>query len=208
MSETRRRVCLGFTDERYPEGTHICYLYSDDEERRRILPLFARHALLEGERFDYAADVPDAAAFPAVMTRLDLDGADRGLEGRIHMATAREAYFPEGSFEPDAMLERLRAKYAQCIAAGHAGARFAGEMTWALRDIPGADRIIECESRINDLVKEAPMTVMCQYDLRQFDGATMFEVMSVHPVMIVGGHILRNPFYRHAVTGHGHARGA
>ena len=36
MTEERRHVCLGFTDERYPEGTHICYLYSDDEERRRI----------------------------------------------------------------------------------------------------------------------------------------------------------------------------
>jgi len=208
MSEERRHVCLGFTDERYPEGTHICYLYNDDEERRRILPLFARHALLEGERFDYAADVPDADDFPRIIAQLDLDGAGRGLDRDIHMATAREAYFPEGSFEPDAMLARLRAKYAQCIAAGQRGARFAGEMSWALRNVPGSNRIIECESRINDLVKEAPMTLMCQYDLRQFDGAMMFDVMSVHPVMIVGGHILRNPFYRHVSGGHGHGHGA
>jgi hypothetical protein len=124
------------------------------------------------------------------------------------MTTVRETYFPNGSFEPDAMLARLRASYEEAIAAGHAGARFAGEMTWALRGIPGSDRIIECESRINDLVKEAPMTVMCQYDLRQFDGATMFDVLSVHPIMIVGGHILRNPFYRHAPGSHGHRPGA
>ncbi len=72
MSEERRHICLGFTDERYPEGTHICYLYNDDEERRRILPLFARHALIDHECFNYHADVPDAAGLPDVMAELDL----------------------------------------------------------------------------------------------------------------------------------------
>ncbi|CAN7405777.1 MEDS domain-containing protein [Massilia sp. LjRoot122] len=208
MSHERRHICLGFTDERYPEGTHICYLYNDDEERRRILPLFARHALLEHETFDYVADVPGVADLPRVMGELDLLRAAEGLSGQIAMATARDGYYPDGAFDPDAMLARLRAKYQQGLASGHAGARFAGEMTWALRGIPGADRIIECESRINDLVKEAPVTVMCQYDLRQFDGAMMFDVMQVHPVMIVGGHILRNPFYQHPPDGHGRPHGS
>lgn len=207
MSEQPRHVCLGFTDERYPEGTHICYLYNDDEERRRILPLFARHALLEHECCNYVADVADDAGLARVMDELDLRSAELGLSGRIEIATTSEGYFPDGHFDPDAMLARLRASYQRCIAAGHAGARFSGEMSWALRGIPGADRIIECESRINELVKEAPVTVMCQYDLRQFDGATMFDVMSVHPVMVVGGHILRNPFYQHLPGAHGHPPG-
>ena len=207
MSEERRHICLGFTDERYPEGTHICYLYNDDEERRRILPQFARHALLEHECFKYIADVPDAAGLPRVMNELDLRSAERGLPGHIDIATTCEGYFPDGRFNPDAMLARLRSAYQECLSAGGAGARFSGEMSWALRGIPGADRIIECEARINDLVREAPVTVMCQYDLRKFDGATMFDVMNVHPVLIVGGHILRNPFYRHPAAGHGHRHG-
>ena len=132
------------------------------------------------------------------MAELDLDRAAEGLAGQVGMATAVQGYYPDGSFNPDAMLARLRAKYEQCRAAGLAGARIAGEMTWALRGIPGSERIVECESRINTLVREAPITVMCQYDLRKFDGATMFDIMNVHPVMIVGGHVLRNPFYRDA----------
>ena len=207
MSRERRHVCLGFPDERYPEGTHICYLYNDDEERRRILPPFARHALLEHETFDYVADVPDLAHLPRVMGELDLLRAAEGLSGQIAMATARDVYYPDGVFDPDAMLARLRAMYLQAVASGHAGGRFAGEMGWALRGIPGTERIIEYESRINDLVKEAPVTVMCQYDLRQFDGAMMFDIMQVHQVMIVGGHILRNPFYQHPLGSRGHPHG-
>lgn len=207
MSEERRHICLGFTDERYPEGTHICYLYNDDEERRRILPLFARHALLDHDCFKYIADVTDGAGLARVTDELGLDSTERGLLRRIEILTANEGYFPDGGFDPDTMLARLRATYEQCLDAGFAGARITGEMCWALRGIPGADRILECESRINDLVREAPVTVMCQYDLRQFDGATMFDIMSVHPVIIVGGHILRNPFYRHPAASHGQPHG-
>lgn len=198
MAQPERHICLGFTDEPYPEGTHICYLYNDEEERRRILPAFARHALLEHESFGYLADVPTPADLPRAMAELQLARAVQGLPGQVEMATSRQGYYPDGSFDPDAMLARLRERYARCRAAGLAGARIAGEMTWALRGIPGADRIIECESRINGLVREAPITVMCQYDLRLFDGALMFDVMNVHPVMIVGGHVLRNPFYQEA----------
>ncbi|WP_051933297.1 MEDS domain-containing protein [Massilia sp. BSC265] len=207
MNDERRHICLGFTDERYPEGTHICYLYNDDEERRRILPLFARHALLEHDCFKYIADATDGAGLARIVEELDLDSAGRGLPGCIDITTASDGYFPDGCFDPDAMLARLRAAYAQCLAAGHAGARVTGEMCWALRGIPGADRIVECESRINDLVREVPVTVMCQYDLRRFDGATMFDVMSVHPVIIVGGYILRNPFHQHPAARQGHQHG-
>ncbi|WP_168709976.1 MEDS domain-containing protein [Massilia sp. Mn16-1_5] len=198
MAEARRHICLGFTEERYPEGTHICYLYNSDEERRRILPLFARHALLENEAFGYLADVETHAELPAAAAALDLTHALMGPADQVQLLTTREGYYPEGQFDSEGMLARLRAQYLQARAAGLAGARFAGEMDWALRGVPGTEHIIECESRINDLVKEAPITIMCQYDLRKFDGAMMFDVMNVHPVMIVGGHILRNPFYKQA----------
>ncbi len=197
MTEACRHICLGFTEERYPEGTHICYLYNSDEERRRILPLFARHALLENEAFGYLADVPTRAHLPEAIAQLDLAAAFLHAPGQVELSTSMEGYYPDGSFDPDTLLASLRAKYAQARAAGLQGARLAGEMDWALRGVPGSDRIIECESRINELVKETPITVMCQYDLGKFDGAMMFDVMNVHPVMIVGGHILRNPFYQH-----------
>jgi hypothetical protein len=120
MDTARRHICLGFTDELYPEGTHICYLYNSDEERRHILPLFARHAMLENEAFGYLADVRTRAELPRAMSELDLTRALAGKAGQVELSTVEEGYYPEGAF----------------------------------------------------------------------------DVMNVHPVMIVGGHILRNPFYQ------------
>jgi hypothetical protein len=196
MSASERHVCLGFTDEPYPAGTHICYLYNGDEERRQILPLYAREALRAREAFNYVADVPSRAELPRALEALDLAAAVRERPGQMEAVITAEGYYPTGHFSPEEMLARLREAWAQCQAQGLSGARFAGEMSWALRGIPGAERILECESRINELVKEAPMTIMCQYDLNKFDGGMLYEVLNVHPVVIVGGHILRNPFYQ------------
>jgi len=196
MSELERHVCLGFTDEPYPAGTHLCYLYNGDEERRQILPLYARQALLAREAFNYVADVPSRAELPQALEELGLTLPVCEGPGQMKAAITEEGYYPTGHFSPDEMLARLREAWTECQSKGLNGARFAGEMTWALRGIPGADRILECETRINQLVKEAPMTIMCQYDLNLFDGGMLYEVLNAHPVVIVGGHILRNPFYQ------------
>jgi hypothetical protein len=196
MAEPGRHICLGFTDEPYPAGTHICYLYNSDEERRQILPLYAQQALSANEAFNYVADVPSHAELQRVLEHLDLAAAARERPEQMGVAITAEGYYPKGRFDPDDMIARLREAYQRCQAKGMAGARFAGEMTWALRGVPGADRILECESRINDLIEEAPMTIMCQYDLTKFDGGLIWEVLNAHPVVIIGGHVLQNPFYQ------------
>ena len=43
--------------------------------------------------------------------------------GQVALSTAMEGYYPDGSFNPDVMLARLRATYAERRSAGLAGAR-------------------------------------------------------------------------------------
>jgi hypothetical protein len=39
------------------------------------------------------------------------------------------------------------------------------------------------------------MAIVCQYDLRRFDGAILMDVMRVHPFIMIRGSVMRNPFY-------------
>ncbi len=41
---------------------------------------------------------------------------------------------------------------------------------------------------------ESGLQAHCQYDARRFDGATLFDVLKVHPMMIIRGQVVRNPF--------------
>jgi hypothetical protein len=68
-------------------------------------------------------------------------------------------------------------------------------MTWALKDIPGSDQLLEYEVLLNTVISAFPHTGMCQYDARIFDGASLFKVLQVHPFMIAHGQIVSNPYY-------------
>lgn len=191
MCDTCRQIDLGFTDETYPEGAHMCFIFRDEAERRSVVADFVRSGLRSGEAVRYFAD----QASPA--------DVDRWLyEHEVEVGTALEtrpaadAYFPDGRFDPDAMCERLRASYTGIREAGYASGRVTGEMTWALRDVPGADRIIEYEQKVNDVVETHPLTAMCQYDANRFSGDVIFAALRVHPYMVMDGHLVRNPYFR------------
>jgi hypothetical protein len=191
-SHPRRPVPLGFTPELFPEGTHICYLYSDEDERKRFMSSYVRSGIDDHEFVTY---LPDSEADMVERAIAALGIAPSQVpKDQLSLAAAMDVYCPGGEFVPDTMLDRLRKMYAD-LPPAFRGARVAGEMSWALRDVPGVERLVEYEGRINELLKRYPITTLCQYDTREFSGATIFELLNVHPIMIVHGQIMRNPFY-------------
>ncbi|MBW2713991.1 MAG: hypothetical protein JRC77_09605 [Deltaproteobacteria bacterium] len=49
MNKSPHLVSLGFTDEKFPAGTHICQVFSDDEERSTSLLGYLCSGLEDGE---------------------------------------------------------------------------------------------------------------------------------------------------------------
>jgi len=37
MDQARRQVTMGFTDEKFPVGTHMCLIYDNEDERRKVI---------------------------------------------------------------------------------------------------------------------------------------------------------------------------
>ena len=195
MSIPNREISLGFTKEPFPAGTHMCYIFNDDDERHRLIAKFIESGLLGGEKVGYFASAykekPDADA----LKDLGVSPAPRLRQGQFKEALADEVYCPGHVFDPDRMLGNIRNLYSDSIKEGYTGGRASGEMEWALKGIPGSDWLIEYEAKINTIVGKYPATTICQYDARLFDGATLFEVLRVHPMMIIRGHVVRNPYY-------------
>jgi hypothetical protein len=188
----RRQIPLGFTAEPFPEGTHICYLYSDEAERKRFMSEFISSGIDQHESVLYLADTGPEQLERAI-EELGIAPA-QAQQNQLTVATCLDTYYPTGEFVPERMLSHIPEIYMN-HAAGCAGARATSEMTWALHGVPGSDRLVEYEAQINEVLKAYPLTTICQYDTRKFDGATIFKLLNVHPVMIVHGQIMRNPFY-------------
>ncbi|MDX9735236.1 MAG: MEDS domain-containing protein [Thermoanaerobaculia bacterium] len=194
MSGPRRQIRLGFTEEPFPEGTHMCHIFSDEGEQAEVMARYVSTGLAEGEQVAYFVDTLPVEELRRRLASLGVP-VPAPDDPQLLVSPAVDMYCPDGTFIPDRMLANFPLVYGAGVEAGFAGVRATGEMSWARRGLPGSDLLIEYESRINTVVREVPLTAVCQYDARQFDGATLFEVLMVHPVMIVRGRISRNPYY-------------
>ncbi len=195
MGEQPVLIDLGFTPERFPPATHICHMFGDEVDRRSVIHPFVRAGLQEGEDVFYFADALVTELLERAIDERSIASLTREQLSRLRISSVDDTYFPTGVFVPEAMIESLGQLYKESCDDGATGCRTTGEMGWALRGVPGSDHVVEYESGINALVRRTPITVVCQYDTEQFDGETLFRVLSVHPLMIIRGQIMHNPCY-------------
>src|SRR5512133_3333321 len=191
MCEKHNLINLGFTDQQFPHGTHMCLIYSDDKEREEVMSRFIGAGLEGNERVAYFAH---DSGREEILDHLHEKCPDVKDENLI-ITNARDTYCPNGEFVIDDMVKTLTAFYQGTIKEGYSGARVSGEMAWALEGLPGSDRVMEYESLGDIVLKPNPVTVICQYDARKFDGITLLNCLKVHPYMIVKGQVVQNPYY-------------
>lgn len=190
----RRRISLGFTEERVPEGHHVCYLFDDDEERLRVMARYFESGRQEGEKLLYLVDTMTPEEMTATLASLGVD--TRAKPEGLAVADAATGYRPSGSFSADEMLDVARRFYREAFEEGYAGARAAGEMSWCLREgLVDLLALMEYEARLTGVLEEHPASVCCQYDVRRFDGQTIMDVLAVHPYVILRGQLVANPFF-------------
>ena len=186
-----REVEMGFTSDRFNAGTHMCLVYNSENERRKIIAKFIEAGLSSGEKVFYFADTADPGFLEDWFDQMGIRLPDPDQQGNLDLSPAQDVYCPTGEFVPAGMLATLE----ETIANGFPGARVSGEMTWALRGIPGSDRLMEYEAQVNNVLAKAPVTAICQYDANRFSGSQILDVLKVHPMMIVRGQIVQNPYY-------------
>jgi hypothetical protein len=188
-------ISLGFTQEQFPAGVHICQIFQDDKERKDALMSYVLSGLQSGER---TACFSDKTAEPEVSEFLGRHGVScekTKASGAFTLAATQDIYFEGDRFDPERMLGVLRQYHERSVADGYPAARVIGEMTPAIQHVPGGSRLLEYESKVSLLLREHPVTCVCQYDATTFDGAMIMNILKVHPLMILRGNVIRNPFY-------------
>lgn len=188
-----RMVYLGFVDESFPEGTHMCYIFNDDDERRRLMGKFLKSGLSAGERVGYSSDTITPDELIASLEALGVPAKDL-LGDQLHVSEAETTYCDDNGFNPERMLSKLRNFYTHSLDCGFCGARITGEMSWALRKPGCEEKLLAYERDVGALLKEFPVTAICQYDARLFGGAALFEAICVHPLLLVRGQVVKNPW--------------
>lgn len=188
-------IDLGFAEAHLPPGTHICQIYSDPKERDDSLRRFLLRGLELDECTACFSENITASQLAAFLKEHGVDFDEAQKTGGLQLAGTREVYFEDNRFDPDRMLGLLTQFHGKSVSEGYSGARVIGEMSPEICTIDGGARLVEYESRVSMLLRKHPITTVCQYDARAFDGATILEVLKVHPMMVVRGAVVQNPFF-------------
>jgi hypothetical protein len=195
MTYDRPTISLGFTEQPFEAGIHVCQIFGDDEERQDSLFKFLLSGLQGGERTSCFSEKVDEVRLAELFDHAGISFAEVKASGSLTIAGTQAVYFQDNCFNPERMLEILTHYYLESIQQGYPAARVIGEMMPEVQHLPGGSRLLEYESRVSLLLREHPITAVCQYDAHGFDGATILDILKVHPFMIVRGAVIRNPFF-------------
>jgi hypothetical protein len=185
---TRRTIRLCGQDIDKPG--HICAFFSSrNQEYETLLPYFK-------EGFDaneQIVSVLDASRIDDHKSRLSDSGIDAD-SSLIATASSEDTYLDRGRFDIERMAGFVE-KALRTAAAEGRRVRTAGWMDWLHHDIPGSDRVMEYEARMNLLFPNFDCTFMCVYDLTKLTGEMVVDIMATHPYVILNGSVRQNPFY-------------
>lgn len=188
-------VELGLPGVNAQPGDHICAFYRGRDGRDELLLPFLRSGIELGDK---CIAVLDQVEPGAVRSGLHDDcDVDTALEShQLDLLTSTDTYLAGGEFSSQRMLGFWAEAVGTSLSTGDYGfARCLGEMTWALRQMPGVEDLVDYESELNRLLPQHPQVIVCLYDLDLFDGSVVVDLLRTHPKLLLCGSVLDNPYY-------------
>ncbi len=185
-------------------GGHSCVVFGSEAERQSVVAGFLSAGLEGGDKVLYLADAPDTTCEwlrglgirtyrGLASERSAVDGAGRAAG--VLVLPAESVYCPDGRFDPNRMLAELERAACEARHEGYRSLRVTGETGWAVGQarLPGAERLEEYEAMVDAVLHRHQITAMCQYDVAQWTGDSLYRLLSLHRHLVVRGRVLENP---------------
>jgi len=174
---------------------HLVFAYESPQEHIAVVTPFLLQGLERQARVIYIADIHPAQEILSYLWRKGVDPKRYQDAGQLLILNRYESYIRQDSFDPDQMVDFVQNESERAVHEGYSGLVATGEMTWALRGYPGSDRLVEYEMKLNDSILNNRSIYLCQYNRHHFDAQLIDEVMTVHPLIILGNRVFDNPYY-------------
>jgi hypothetical protein len=165
------------------------------DEQHRVLRSFIKDGLDRGDKAFHLVNPDLREDHLRRLAEAGIDVQEATGTGQLEVRPWQDGPLHGGRFNQDAWLASFEEVLRSGPAAGYPQTRFLAHMEWALVDLPGVDDLIEFESLVNYVVVKYEDAVICAYDLSKFGGSVVVDALRTHPVVIMGGLLLENPFF-------------
>lgn len=165
-------------------GDHAWFSYSSEEEREHVVGAFLLDGLLTADKVICVTDaephdLPGLRASPGIETDAYL------RTGQLALLPRAETCLTAGVFDPERMVASLEDVLASAEHDRFRGVRVTADMTWAIRQRSGRDRMLECEAGLDAAI--APSTAamaICQIDRRSCTRDELAALKETHEVLV------------------------
>lgn len=192
MSDT---IELGIPGLSLDVGDHVCAFFGGAAERDAILESYLGAGLRSGDKCLCVLDGSHGGEGRALLAALAAQRAPESAPDQLDVRVSRDTYLRGGRFSTEAMLAFWDDAVGAAMSEGYLFSRAVGEMTWALQQMPGVEELVGYEAELNYFLPRYPQVVLCLYDLERFDGEILVDILKTHPLVLVGGMVLENPYY-------------
>ena len=161
---------------------HICLFYLNPDEQWQMLRPYILASLNTQVPVLYIQD----SALPYRLLeflRAEMLPLEELIErDLLRLLPPTQTYLLGGSFEVQRMLSFIEAAILGALAVGYTSILIIGEMSWSLEVGLEAEQLKSYEALLNPIVEKYPAaTIICQYDLRRFDGSSVLDALLTHP---------------------------
>jgi hypothetical protein len=176
---------------------HVCAFFHSKEEQYRVLMPFFKDGVERGDRCFHILDPNYRDEHVRRLEREGIDVAGARAKGLLDIRTWMEAYVEGGRFDQERWLAKVLELLDPARRPPGTLVRGFANMEWAQEDFPGAQRLVEYETRLNYYLPKYTNTapVVCTYDLTRFGAEVVMDILRTHPMVIIGGILQENPFY-------------
>lgn len=176
-------------------AAHICAFFDSERQEYDCLVPYFEEGLARGEQVVTIRDAKHCGGHVAKLRTAGRFAVDDAVaSNHLRVVASEETYLQDGVFEVDRMYRMIETTLLEARDKGMR-VRTCGDMSWALRELPGTDELMEYESKVNDLLTEHDCTLMCVYDINKFSGRAVMDVLATHPTVLMGDRIYENPYY-------------
>ena len=165
--------------DRLELGDHVCWTVDDDEVRQEAIVRVLRDGLRAHHKVAYSGDQPEAVL--AALARQGVAIREAIGSGQLTAATPEGSYLGGGSFDPEGTLAHWHDEKTRARAEGYRGMRVVGDMSWATRRVPGAERLGWYEAQVNTVFTDGYVMGVCAYDRRLFNPMLLRRLALAHP---------------------------
>src|SRR4051812_35309700 len=162
------------------EHRHVCAFFKSMDEEHRVLRSFIKDGF---DREEKAFHIVDPELREEHLKRLGEAGIDVEQamgSGQLEVRLWQDAYLRKGCFDQDSMLALIEQQLQSGAAPGSRHIRLLAHMEWSLLDNPGAEDLLEYETRLNYVVPRYDDPVVCTYDLAKFGASVVMDALRTH----------------------------